>query len=237
MTPVITCTSIPVGRKNPYCYCNHGPNGLTCPAGVAKVSATPTEGPRRPARLRRRSTHRVIRFVLCYDYVPHDEEVDRASPSSVVECANRSQVIRDAILAPGGCARKAGWRPRLGRGADPDDRASRPQPVLAHMTRSCVVRCTNCVPRGAYGATTASAAVTRVFQSDLLPLSTWLVAQHRRVRVRRAPPQTRRRQVHDGARRTGRSGSTQTAGPPVGQRDAQRNDGYRRAIGVVLRLL
>ena len=24
--------------KNPYGYCNHGPNGLTCPVGVAKVS-------------------------------------------------------------------------------------------------------------------------------------------------------------------------------------------------------
>ena len=26
--------------KNPYGYCNHGPNGLTCPVGVAKVSTT-----------------------------------------------------------------------------------------------------------------------------------------------------------------------------------------------------
>jgi peptide-methionine (S)-S-oxide reductase len=25
--------------KNPYGYCNHGPNGLTCPVGVAKVSS------------------------------------------------------------------------------------------------------------------------------------------------------------------------------------------------------
>jgi peptide-methionine (S)-S-oxide reductase len=24
-------------RKNPYGYCNHGPNGLTCPVGVARV--------------------------------------------------------------------------------------------------------------------------------------------------------------------------------------------------------
>jgi len=24
--------------KNPYGYCNHGPNGLTCPVGVARVS-------------------------------------------------------------------------------------------------------------------------------------------------------------------------------------------------------
>jgi peptide-methionine (S)-S-oxide reductase len=23
--------------KNPYGYCNHGPNGLTCPIGVAKT--------------------------------------------------------------------------------------------------------------------------------------------------------------------------------------------------------
>jgi peptide-methionine (S)-S-oxide reductase len=27
--------------KNPYGYCNHGPNGMTCPVGVAKVSDTP----------------------------------------------------------------------------------------------------------------------------------------------------------------------------------------------------
>jgi peptide-methionine (S)-S-oxide reductase len=27
-------------RKNPNGYCNHGPNGLTCPVGVARVSAT-----------------------------------------------------------------------------------------------------------------------------------------------------------------------------------------------------
>jgi len=26
------------GQKNPNGYCNHGPNGLTCPVGVAKVS-------------------------------------------------------------------------------------------------------------------------------------------------------------------------------------------------------
>jgi peptide-methionine (S)-S-oxide reductase len=25
--------------KNPYGYCNHGPNGLTCPIGVAKTDA------------------------------------------------------------------------------------------------------------------------------------------------------------------------------------------------------
>jgi peptide-methionine (S)-S-oxide reductase len=24
--------------KNPYGYCNHGPNGMTCPIGVAKTS-------------------------------------------------------------------------------------------------------------------------------------------------------------------------------------------------------
>ena len=24
--------------KNPYGYCNHGPNGMTCPIGVAKLS-------------------------------------------------------------------------------------------------------------------------------------------------------------------------------------------------------
>ena len=25
--------------KNPYGYCNHGPNGLTCPVGVARLFA------------------------------------------------------------------------------------------------------------------------------------------------------------------------------------------------------
>jgi peptide-methionine (S)-S-oxide reductase len=25
--------------KNPYGYCNHGPNGMTCPIGVAKTDA------------------------------------------------------------------------------------------------------------------------------------------------------------------------------------------------------
>jgi peptide-methionine (S)-S-oxide reductase len=25
--------------KNPYGYCNHGPNGMTCPIGVAKSDA------------------------------------------------------------------------------------------------------------------------------------------------------------------------------------------------------
>jgi peptide-methionine (S)-S-oxide reductase len=26
--------------KNPYGYCNHGPNGMTCPVGVARTYLT-----------------------------------------------------------------------------------------------------------------------------------------------------------------------------------------------------
>jgi peptide-methionine (S)-S-oxide reductase len=26
-------------QKNPYGYCNHGPNGMTCPVGVARTAA------------------------------------------------------------------------------------------------------------------------------------------------------------------------------------------------------
>ncbi|GIH12061.1 hypothetical protein Raf01_02330 [Rugosimonospora africana] len=26
--------------KNPYGYCNHGPNGMTCPVGVARVGSS-----------------------------------------------------------------------------------------------------------------------------------------------------------------------------------------------------
>ena len=28
---------LPLESKNPNGYCNHGPNGMTCPVGVAKV--------------------------------------------------------------------------------------------------------------------------------------------------------------------------------------------------------